>query len=95
MGTFKKNVTANFTSSIFVGLMNLAFIPLYIHFMGIEAYGLIGFFSTLLSLFALLDLGLGATLNREMARLGAQENKVPDMRDLLRTLEIPYWAAAS
>ena len=90
----KTNVIANFGSSVFVGLMNLAFVPLYIRFMGIESYGLVGIFSTLLSLFALLDMGLGATLNREMARLGAQKNKMAAMRDLLRTLEIPYWLAA-
>jgi len=94
MGTLKKNVAANFGSSLFVGLMNLGFVPLYIHFMGIESYGLVGIFSTLLSLFALLDMGLGATLNREMARLGAQKNKIIDMRELLRTLEIPYWVVA-
>src|SRR5581483_4285866 len=94
MTRLKINVIANFGSSLFVGLMNLVFVPLYIRFMGIESYGLVGIFSTLLSLFALLDMGLGATLNREMARLGAQKNKTVVMRDLLRTLEIPYWLVA-
>lgn len=94
MATLKKNVAANFISNQVIGLMNLLFIPLYIHFMGIESYGLVGFFSVLLSFFALLDLGLGATLNREMARLGAKNDKIAVMRDLLRTLEIPYWIVA-
>ncbi len=44
--------------------MSLAFIPLYIKFLGIEAYGIIGFFTTLQAMFTLLDLGLGYTLNR-------------------------------
>ncbi|HJT24687.1 MAG TPA: oligosaccharide flippase family protein, partial [bacterium] len=90
----KKNVIATFGSNVFVALMNLIFVPLYIHFMGIESYGLVGVFSTLLALFALLDMGLGSTLNREFARLGAQNNKGRDMRDLLRTLEVPYWLVA-
>lgn len=71
--------------------MGLLFVPLYVRFLGIEAYGLIGIFSTLLALFGFLDLGLSATLNREMARLAVQEGKTREMRDLLRTLEIPYW----
>jgi len=72
--------------------MGLVFVPLYIHFMGIEAYGLIGIFATMLALFGLLDMGLSSTLNREMARLAVQEKKAQEMRDLVRTLEIPYWA---
>ena len=71
--------------------MGLVFVPLYVHFMGIEAYGLIGIFATLLALFAVLDMGLSTTLNREMARLAVQKDKARDMRDLVRTLEIPYW----
>lgn len=65
--------------------------PLYIHFMGIEAYGLVGVFATLLALFFLLDMGLSGTLCREMARLAVQPDKSQEIRDLVRTLEIPYW----
>src|SRR6266702_3124936 len=71
--------------------MQLVFVPLYIHFLGIEAYGLIGIFATVLAVSALLDMGLTSTLNREMARLAAQRDKAQEMRDLVRTLEIPYW----
>ncbi len=92
MTQLKKNIVANFGGSLWTGLMSLVFVPLYIHFMGIEAYGLVGFFTTLLALFSLLDMGLSNTLNREMARLAVAENKSQEMRDLVRTLEIPYWA---
>lgn len=74
--------------------MSLIFIPLYIKFMGIEAYGLVGIFTAMLALFSLLDMGLIQTLNREMARLSVLENSAQEMRDLLRTLEIPYWTMA-
>ncbi|MBF0232136.1 MAG: hypothetical protein HQK65_03755 [Desulfamplus sp.] len=72
--------------------MGIIFVPIYIHFMGIEAYGLIGIFTTLLALFGLLDMGLSTTLNREMARLSVDKNNAKEMRDIVRTLEIPYWA---
>ena len=71
--------------------MSLLFIPIYIHFMGIESYGLVGIFATLQGLFGLLDMGLSSTLNREIARLSVQDDKAQDMRDLVRTMEIPYW----
>ena len=92
MSVLKKNIVANFGGSVWTGLMGLVFVPLYIHFLGIEAYGLIGIFATLLALFGLLDMGLSGTLNREMARLSVQDGKAREMRDLVRTLEIPYWA---
>lgn len=74
--------------------MSLAFVPLYIKFMGIESYGLIGIFTSLLALFSLLDMGLSTTLNRELARFSAVPDKAQDMRNLVRTLEYPYWGIA-
>ncbi len=74
--------------------MSLAFIPLYIKFMGIESYGLVGIFASLLALFGILDMGLSTTLNREMARLSVLPDKAREMRNLVRTLELPYWGVA-
>lgn len=94
MSLLKKNIAANFIGNIWTSLMSLAFIPLYIHFMGIESYGLVGIFATLQALFGLLDMGLGATLNREMARLSILPDKAQEMHNLLRTLEVIYWTIA-
>jgi O-antigen/teichoic acid export membrane protein len=91
MNILKKNIAANLGGGIWASLMSLIFLPLYIHFLGIEAYGLIGIFASLLAIFNILDMGLGATLNREMARLVVQSGKAQEMGDLVRTLEIPYW----
>ena len=93
MSVLKKNIVANLGGNVGTGLIGLVFLPLYVHFLGVEAYGLIGVFTTLLALFGMLDMGLSATLNREMARLAVQDAKAQEMRDLVRTLEIPYWAA--
>jgi O-antigen/teichoic acid export membrane protein len=59
--------------------------------LGIEAYGLIGFFLSLQALFSIFDMGMSATLNRELARhlhSGAESDL---QRDLVRTLEWLYW----
>jgi len=90
----KLNIIANFAGKAWKALMSLAFIPLYIKFLGIEAYGLIGFFATLQAVFGLLDLGLSSTLNRELARYSAQHGQGQKMRDLVRTLETIYWGMA-
>src|SRR5215207_850914 len=90
----KHNLIANFLGRGWAALMGIVFIPLYIKFMGIESYGLVGFFTTLQAVFLLLDLGLTTTLNREIARYSAIAEKSQDMRDLVRTLEIIYWGLA-
>lgn len=92
--TLKKNIGANFAGSVWQAVMGLVFIPLYIKFMGIESYGLIGIFATLQVIFGLLGVGLGSTLTREMARLSALSSKEQEMRNLVRTLEILYWSIA-
>ncbi|MFH0888010.1 MAG: polysaccharide biosynthesis protein, partial [Planctomycetota bacterium] len=94
MSLLKRNIAANFAGSIWQALMSLIFIPLYIKFMGIEAWGLIGIFATLQTVFGLLDMGLSSTLNREMARLSVLPNKEQEMRNLVRTLEVLYWSLA-
>lgn len=74
--------------------MSFLFLPLYIHFMGVEAYGLVGVFASLLSLFSILDLGLSATMTREMARLSALDPRGIETRGLARTIEVVYWIVA-
>jgi O-antigen/teichoic acid export membrane protein len=94
MDLIKKNIAANFAGSIWQALMGLIFIPLYIKFMGIESWGLIGIFATLQTVFGLLDMGLSSTLNREMSRLSVLPHKEQEMRNLVRTLEVLYWSIA-
>ncbi len=86
------SLLANFAGVGWSALVQLACIPLYVKFLGIEAYGLIGFYATLFSVLQILDLGLSTTMNREMARYSVQEEKAGEARDLVRTLEVGYWA---
>ncbi len=74
--------------------MNLAFVPLYIKFLGIEAYGLIGFFASLQTVLFLLDMGLGTTFSREVAKLTAVPNSEQTIRNLVKTFSIVYWIIA-
>jgi len=68
--------------------MGLAFIPLYIQYVGIEAYGLIGLFALLQAWLRLLDMGMTPTLGREMARFTGGSHSAQSILDLLRSIEI-------
>ena len=84
----KKNLLANSIGAGWSALMNFAFIPAYIRYLGIEAYGLIGFFALLQGLLTLLDFGLAPTISREMARFQPRNGESGFIRDLLRSVEI-------
>jgi len=91
MSLVRRNIIANVAGRGWAALLSLAVLPVYIHFLGIEAFGLIGFFLSLMAILSLLDLGLGTALNRQFAQYSMQSGKAQAMRDLLRTLEIIYW----
>jgi len=80
------NIAANFAARAFGFVTVFVFVPIYLHFLGPEAFGLVGFYSTLLGIQALADLGLSATLTRELARLAAQKQPAEAMRDTVHTL---------
>ena len=90
----KRNLIANFLGKFWAACISLVFIPVYIRFIGIESFGLVGFYATLLAMLSVFDLGLSTTLNREMARLSALPDSAREMRDLLKTLQSVYWAGA-
>ena len=74
--------------------MSLAFVPLYIKYIGIEAYGLIGLFAVVQAALNLLDMGMTPTLGREMARFSGGAHTVQSIRDLLRSIELITWGIA-
>jgi len=84
----KRNLIANYLGQGWTALMSLAFIPLYIKYLGIEAYGLIGLFAVLQAWLTLLDMGMSPTLSREMARFTAGAHSSTSIRDLLRSIEL-------
>lgn len=62
-------------------------LPMYVKYMGVEAYGLVGFFAMLSAWFQLLDAGLTPTMSREAARYNAGALDALTLRRLLRSLE--------
>ncbi len=88
------NLAANFAGQGWRALMGLAFVPFYLSILGVEAYGLIGLYTSLQIALALLDAGLRPALAREMARFTGGAMDASAIRTLLRSIEIPLLALA-
>jgi O-antigen/teichoic acid export membrane protein len=83
------NIAAGVANVAWTAVVGFVAVPFYLRYLGIEAYGLIGFFMTLQALLVLLDLGLTPTINREVAR-STQREDLTEIRDLLHTLALVY-----
>ena len=92
--SLKKNILANYASQIYVTLIGIVMVPMYVRYMGAEAYGLVGFFAMLQAWFQLLDMGLTPTIARETARYNGGAIDALSLRRLLRALEGIFVAIA-
>lgn len=92
--TIRRNLLAGLANSIWAALVGLAVVPFYLKYLGVEAYGLIGFFVTTQALFQLLDMGMAPTINREVARASAS-GSIKESGNLLHTLAVIYWCMAA
>jgi O-antigen/teichoic acid export membrane protein len=92
--SISKNIVAGFLSQIYVAAISIVILPLYLKYMGAEAYGLIGFFTMLQVWFNLLDLGLTPTVARETARCNSGSSSVLEYRQFVRVLTLIFWILA-
>lgn len=82
----RKNIFASYVGQLYSTGIGILILPLYIKYMGAEAYGLVGFFTMLQAWFALLDLGLTPTISRETARYHGGSMSALHYRQLFRAL---------
>jgi O-antigen/teichoic acid export membrane protein len=92
--SLKKNIIANYASQLYVAGVGILILPLYIKYMGAEAYGLVGFFTMLQAWFGLLDMGLTPTIGRETARYHGGSMSALVYRQLFRALSLIFLAVA-
>ena len=89
-----RETLANLVGRFWIAALGFICIPIYLRYLGAEAYGVVGFYAVLQATLSVADLGLGITVNREMARLSAQAGGRAEQRDVLRTLEVVHWVTA-
>lgn len=87
-----RNIIANYASQLYVIALGLAVVPLYIKYMGIEAFGLIGFFAMLQTWMTLFDLGLGPAFGREASKFRAGKISAGALNLFLQTIERTFFA---
>lgn len=92
MNRIVRNVTANAFGGIWAIVLGLVAIPIQIRILGTEAYGLIGFITTMQVILVVFDLGLPATVVREIALNRDSEHQFS--RALIQTCSTLYWIIA-
>lgn len=66
--TSRSNLLYSITGSSVAAVVGFLIVPSYVHYLGGEAYGLLGFYATTQALLQFFDFGLAPTINREVAR---------------------------
>ena len=94
MSLLKRNIIANLIGNGWSAVLSIIVIPVYIHFMGIESFALIGIHITLMTISLVMDMGMSTTINREMARLTSLPDKAQEAINLVSTMEIFNWIIA-
>lgn len=89
--SLRATLIANYAGRLWSGLANFAFVPLYVGYLGLESWGLMGVYASLQIWLSLLDLGLSTSVNRLLAQSSTPGAIAGRSRDLVRTYEICYW----
>lgn len=88
------NVVWNLSSGVWLGALVILATPIFVSRLGLEGYGVVGLWVVMQVMLGLLDAGMGATVIREFAGSGTSQAGQTVRRDLVRTLEVFYWAVA-
>ncbi len=89
-----KNTVANTFGLLTGPILSLLLVPFYLHYLGLESYGLIGFFTALQLVLAVFSQGLSMSLQREVARRSADAAAAPSLRRLIGSFEPVYFGIA-
>ena len=88
MNGVKRDLLTNFVASAWLGLITFIFTPVYVHYLGLEAYGLIGLLAALQNSLGPFDLSIGQILTRELAQFNNGALAPQPARDTIRSVEI-------
>lgn len=89
-----KNTVANTFGLLTGPILSLLLVPFYLHYLGLESYGLIGFFTALQLVLAVFSQGLSMSLQREIARRNADPGAAASLRRLIGSFEPVYFGIA-
>ncbi len=91
MSSIGKSISASMLSNMWLVILLLLLTPWYVHFLGVESYGLIGFYAALITILGILDIGISATVTREIALRSVRTEEAKSIPVLFKSLEVLYW----
>lgn len=94
MSALRVNILANYAGQVWIALMGIVFMPMYMHLLGIESFGLVGLMLSFQAILQLFDFGIGGAANRELSRRAHDRTLDSSSRDLVRTSEAVIWTLA-
>ncbi len=80
-------MVASYVGQATAAAVGIVMLPVFIQYLGTEAFGLVGFFAMLQSWSLLLDMGMTPTMSRELARFSAGVLTQQRMAKMIRTME--------
>lgn len=92
--SLRRSIASSYASHAYVTLIGVVLIPVYLHYMGAENYGLVGFFLMLQGWFQLLDVGITPTVSRETARFKSGVGSASEFRWFVGLLEAVFFGIA-
>ena len=90
--SIKLNTITNYIGQCYTIAVAVIITPLYLQYLGAEAFGLVGFFVVMQNWLNLLDMGLSTTLGRQVAYARGQVNGFKKFHNLLRSFELIFLA---
>jgi len=87
MASLRYNILSGYLAQAYTALIGIVMVPVYMRYLGVEAYGLVGFFAMLQAWLQLMDMGLTPTLSRELSRYRAGALGGGEACTLVRSLE--------
>ncbi|MGI9249447.1 MAG: oligosaccharide flippase family protein [Woeseiaceae bacterium] len=92
--SLKWNASANFAGLGYTTIIGIVVLPLYLEYLGAEAFGLVGFFFVLQAWMQLFDMGMSPLLSRQTAQSRGRNIGYLELRRLLRSLELVFLIVA-
>ncbi|MCU7828644.1 MAG: oligosaccharide flippase family protein [Candidatus Thiodiazotropha sp. (ex Myrtea sp. 'scaly one' KF741663)] len=92
--SLKWNTIANFFGIGYTTVTGIVIFPLYLQYLGPEAFGLVGFFTILQAWMQLLDMGMSPLLSRQAAYSRGHKVDFFEIKKLLRSLEFIVFTLA-
>jgi O-antigen/teichoic acid export membrane protein len=95
MAKLRHNVIANYISQLYAALVGILTVPIFAVHLGMEAFGVIGFYITLQAWFQALDVGLSTTLSRESSLYNSDRSRQSIFTWVKLVLERFFFGAAA